>query len=141
MAKVISHRVQSKANSTFYWDKWSDVNTWAEWDDTLRSARLDGSFSLAAKGELTFSDGTTLPFEITDLDHGKEFEFTFFLPMAEMKVRRTIGARPDGCWIEQEVKFSGVLGFMASGKHSGRWETATPRSMDRLKKLIETGSL
>lgn len=141
MGKIISHRIQSKANSAYYWEKWTDVNNWNYWDDTIRSSRLEGGFNLAAKGEIQFSDGTELGFEITDIDQGKEYELTFFLPMAEMKVRRSIGSRPDGSWIEQEVKFTGVLGFMASGKHSARWESSTPRSLDRLRRFVETGSV
>lgn len=137
MPKLIAHRLDSKANATFYWERWIDVETWREWDREVVSASLNGSFSLAAKGTVQLRDGRTSKFEVIDINHGKEYELAFPLFLAEMRLRRTVAARNDGCWFEHEVRFEGPMSWLFGMMLGKKYQESLPVAMERLRTLVE----
>lgn len=141
MAKTIAHRVESKTNATYVWDYWMNVDGWPVYEPDLKAAGLDGNFMIGGTGWIQLKDGTVRRFEIVGYDHGKGFELLFSIGIAEMRWRRTIASKPDGCWFEHEVTFTGLGRIFLAGKLGSHYEENLPTGVERLRRLAETGSV
>lgn len=59
------------------WELLTDIDCWPDWGPTVRRAELDGnSFGAGVGGTVTTSIGVTLPFEITEFDAGRRWNWT-----------------------------------------------------------------
>jgi len=132
-----SHSTTTKASPQTIWAIWTDVENWANWDTELRSAQLEGSFQLGAKGLLVPKKGVKSAFEITEYVPNQSYAFTTKLPLAKLKVRRFLAETEPATKFVHEVSFSGLLGGLWSLILGGTFKDALPKVMENLRRLAE----
>jgi hypothetical protein len=83
------HSIETDATPEAIWKLYSDVSTWATWDDGAEYVRLDGPFAVGANGTVKFIGQDPLPFTLLDVVPNQSFTDETLIPDAEMSVQVT----------------------------------------------------
>ena len=122
---TITHTVATPATPDRVWSAWTDVASWPEWDTELRTARLDGAFSVNATGTLEPRIGTPSRFVISEIDPGRSYAFVTSLPLGSLIVRRWITPEEDRTLFTHEVSFARAAGLTVPLYHDPSGSLAT----------------
>jgi hypothetical protein len=58
------HSIEGKVSRSAVWSLYSDVTTWAQWDDGIESIELDGEFRAGVSGKIKPKGQDELPFRL-----------------------------------------------------------------------------
>ncbi len=117
------------------WGVWIDVNAWPSWDSELTRAELNGPFRQGATGKLTPRSGPTTQFQIVEVIEGLSYTFVTKLPLAALRIRRTLKHSDGQTSFTHEVAFTGALGPLFALIFGKRFQQALPIVMDRIREL------
>lgn len=82
------HAETTEGSRSAIWNLWTDVESWEQWDDGLKEARLDGPFGVGATGTIVPNSGPAATFEITEYEDTSSYTFRTKMPGAKLNVRR-----------------------------------------------------
>lgn len=132
---TFSHTLKTNAPEEVWW-RWTEVETWHEWDTEVASAALEGDFNLGAKGNLKPKTGPGSSFTITELTPQQSYTFTTQLPLAKLHVKRSFSA--DRTAFTHEVSFTGLLAPLFGRLLGKRFQAVLPQVMMNLRELTES---
>ena len=134
------HTVVTDASKEEIWRLWTTPETWGKWDGGLKSARLDTTFEVGAKGKITDLDGRESTFTITEVDTLNSYTFKTNLPLARLTIKRFFHTANDGrTAFTHEVRFSGLLGGIFARSFGPGFRAELPPTMERLAQLATEG--
>ena len=120
------------------WHLWTDVPKWKDWDTGLRDARISGSFTVGAVGEIVDLGGREVPFRITACTPGSSYTYRVALPLAALLVTRSLRGSADRTTFTHEVRFVGLLGYFFAFVLGRNFQKLLPGVLDNVKRLAET---
>ena len=88
----------------------ADVTSWPSWNAGVAHIDLDGPFAAGSTAEMTFPDGSRLPFTITEVEPGAAYEDLTRVPDAgvDVRVRHEVVADGAGCRIVYRCTVEGA---------------------------------
>ncbi len=133
-----SHTVETKASPETIWQIWTNVPAWNAWDDGLKSAELDGSFSVQTTGTLIPDKGPKSRFVLTEVVPGQTYTFRTKLPLGSLHVKRWLAVRDDKTAFTHEVWFTGLTKGIFGRALGRRYRSVLPVVMEKIKTLAES---
>jgi hypothetical protein len=113
MIAIATAHATSSAPPAAFFARWTDVDTWPEWNSDTEWVRLDGPFATGSTGVLKPKGGPKVKFVIDSLVPGREFVDVSLLAGARLTFRHLVEAGPEhGTRIEVAVTMSGPLGWL-----------------------------
>ena len=131
------HEEHTTAPSNRIWEIWTDVANWHHWDRGLRSARLSGTFTAGARGELTALNGQTTPFELCTVVPGRTYTFGTKLPFGGLYVLRKLYPTETGTTFTHEVWFAGRSSGIFALLLGKKFQRLLPEAMRAITKIAE----
>ena len=132
---TFSHTLEISAPEEV-WRRWTEVETWHEWDTEVKEASLEGNFELGVKGTLAPKTGPETSFTITEFTPEQSYTFTTNLPLAELHVKRYFSRNRAA--FTREVSFTGTLAPLFSFLLGRRFKEVLPEVMTNLRELTES---
>ncbi len=130
------HTEHTDAASDEIWARWSDPETWGDWDKGLQRAELNGAFEVGAAGTITPLKGPKASFVIESLDPGVSYTFATAMPGAKLRVQRELLAEPTTTF-RHTVWFDGPMAWLFSRLYGKQFRAALPPTMRQLAALAE----
>jgi Polyketide cyclase / dehydrase and lipid transport len=85
------------ASSAEVWEKaYADAAAWPQWNEELKSAKLDGPLRLGADARIVFKTGLRLRFRVVEFEQGTLFTDEARLPGARMGHRHLVESAANG---------------------------------------------
>ena len=131
---MTSHSLKTDAPEEV-WRRWTDVETWHEWDTEIENASLRGNFELGAKGTLKPKTGPETSFAVTEFTPGQSYAFTTNLPLSKLHVRRYFSENKTA--FTHEISFTGILAPVFSFLLGRRFQKVLPKVMANLRELAQ----
>lgn len=131
------HTLETTAPPERIWQLWTDVAGWPRWDTALVSARLESPFDHNARGRLRSKGSPEATFTVVELEPGRSYTFATPLPLAELRVRRTLTSTAAGTRYTHEVSFVGPLGGLFGALLGRQFRAMLPTVMEQLRTLAE----
>lgn len=97
------------ANPERVWQRWTDPQSWQEWDKGLTGASIVGEFRAGATGTIVGLDGRRSRFVVDAVDPGRSVRWHVPLPGAWMRLVRTLDRTDAGHLVTHHVQFTGLL--------------------------------
>lgn len=137
-----SHTIQTTASAEVIWQLWTDVEKWPEWDSELKSAALEGPFTLGAVGRLSPKRGASSRFvisQLTDSDQPKQrsYTLTVSLPLCRLRIKRFFACAEEGLYFTHEVSFEGFSAVLFRFLLGKQFRRVLPEVMQSLKVIAE----
>lgn len=83
------HTIETDATPEAVWKLYSDVSTWAAWDDGAEYVQLDGPFVVGSKGVAKFNGQDPFAFALLEVVPNERFTDETVVPDAGISVRVT----------------------------------------------------
>lgn len=113
---------------------------WPTWDAELRSASLDGTLALGSRGQLAPVRGRPSRFEIIELDPGGRHVIEVALPLARLRLVRSVARQGRGARVVHSVAFAGPLGGLFARLLEPRFARALPAAVAAVCRQAEANS-
>jgi hypothetical protein len=94
------------------WKVWTEVNSWAIWDQELEATHLDQPFASGAHFKLKPKGGPWIRAELCDVTPGRCFGVLVRFPGARMRMDHNLEASPKGVTVTQGLSLEGPLAFI-----------------------------
>ncbi len=131
------HTEITAASSEAIWRVWTDVPNWHQWDEGLKSARLDGAFRTGAKGWLIPNKGPKSKFVITAIEPNKSYVFKTKIPFGWLVVERRLESNSGLTRFTHEVQFTGILKKFFGKRLGKNYRAMLPNVMQSIAKIAE----
>lgn len=132
-----SHTQMTDASPETIWNIWIDVENWSDWDEGLKSASLEGTFTEKAKGKLIPDKGPKSKFTIQDYKMGQEYTLKTKIPLGSLNVRRYLEVKEQSTYFTHEVYFKGPLKGLFGLLYGKRYRKLLPDVLKRIQALAE----
>ena len=136
----VEHRIFTLAPPDVVFRIYEDVPHWHTWDPDTRQARLDGPLLPGARGQLTPTQGRTVPMVVTEVVAGRSFTVEVRIPLFRMVFAHVLTPRPGGTEITHRVDFHGLLAAVLGPLLIRQLNTGLPVTLARLRELAEARS-
>lgn len=133
-----SHTLTTTARPETIWIIWTDVPNWSRWDDGLKTADLDGPFTVGTGGRLIPDKGPKSRFVITDLVPGQSYTFRTRLPLGSLYVKRFLTQQNGQTAFTHEVWFTGLTKGIFGRALGRNYRAILPDVLEKIKTLAET---
>ena len=135
---TFAHTLETRAPKKI-WQRWTEVETWHEWDTEIKQASLQDNFKLGARGSLVPKTGPRSSFTVTELTPQKRYTFVTNLPLCKLHVKRYLSE--DGGTFTHEVRFTGLLAPLFGRLLGERFQKVLPEVMENLRERAEPKSI
>jgi hypothetical protein len=133
----IEHRVLIAASPERIFKIYEDVANWHTWDPDTKSASLDGSLGVGARGSLTPTKGRTVPMLITAAKTGRSFTVESKLPMFRMLFEHELIPRGTHTEVIHRVTMAGLLSTVFGPILTKQLDAGLPVTLANLRRLAE----
>lgn len=137
MKKLIEHSVQVTCEPRVIFEIYKDVNRWNTWDPDTWEAILDGPLQVGAQGQLTPTQGRTVPMRVTQVDTNRSFTVESRIPLFHMVFEHLLVPHGSQTQVIHRVTLSGPLTFIIGGLLARRIHAGLPVTLRNLKALAE----
>jgi hypothetical protein len=131
-----SHR--STATPAQVWARWTDVDSWNEWDHEVVSSSLEGPFEPGTTGSMKPKGGPPVRFTLTAVKPNAEFSDSARLPLTTLEFHHTVVPNGAGSNIEHRVTMRGPLTFFFKRVVGAKIEKGLPDAVASLAALAAT---
>lgn len=110
----VEHTLETTTLPEAIWRRWSDLESWPDWNDSLAWARLSGPASVGATGALKLHHGTRIRIQVVEMVEGERWvlagrtlgitlRFVFRVEPADLGARLThrVECRGPLAWIHR----------------------------------------
>lgn len=119
------------------WNLWTDVSTWQEWDDGLKTAELDQTFVVGAKGKIISLNGQKARFEVVEVLPNQGYTFKTKLPLGSLWIRRSMEQNGAITTFKHEVWFQGITAGIFAKVMGKEFKQMLPKVLENIKQLAE----
>jgi len=135
----VSATIASAVSSTpeAVWQRWTDVENWSDWDESLLSSTLSGPFEVGTRGELTPHGMSAMPFELTEVTPLKSFSDSTPLPGATITFNHWLEQTAQGLKITHQATLSGEAWQGYAERMGVHLEHGLKESVEKLAQLLE----
>ncbi|MGI8535330.1 MAG: SRPBCC family protein [Mycobacteriales bacterium] len=126
----------STAPASAFFARWSDCDTWPEWNTDTAWVRLDGPFTEGATGTLKPRGGPKVAFTVARLT-ANEFVDVSRMPGGRITFAHRIDETADGTAISVTVDIEGALGWVWRRVLGKGLRSALQSDLDRLVAAAE----
>jgi hypothetical protein len=109
-----------------------DVASWPAWDTELRAALAESPLMLGVCGTLTPRSGPESHFRVVEFDEGHSYAFETTLPLAALRITRSLAPSGTATTFTHRVRFTGPLGWLFAALYGDGFRLALPRVMQAL---------
>jgi Polyketide cyclase / dehydrase and lipid transport len=120
------------------WTNLTDVETWHEWDTELISAKLDGVFTLGAKGTMIPKTGPKLKFYISEYSPQKSYTINTVMPVGELVIKRTLKLENSQVYFTDDIRFTGWLKYVFGVMLGNKFKNILPEVLQNFKRISES---
>ena len=133
-----SHSERSTADAAAIWALWADPERWADWNEQIVHAELDGELRLGAEARIRFKRGGTVKFEVTALEPERLFVDEARFPGARLGHEQRLSPTTRGSEIIHRLYVTGPLsGFWALMLGRTRMREQVVHFTERERQLTE----
>jgi len=104
-----THTERSAASPAAIWELWSDPGRWAEWNEQIQRAEVDGELAPGATVRAKLRRGGTVRYEVTALEPGRLLIWEVRLPGARQGHAHRVSPRGGGAEITHRMYVRGPL--------------------------------
>jgi uncharacterized protein YndB with AHSA1/START domain len=119
------------------WESLIDVERWPIWDTELLSAKLEGSFTNGAKGEMKPKTGPKLKYTISDVVPMQNYTINVAMPVGGMLIKRTLHSEGSQVVFTDDIQFTGILKGIFGLMLGGQFRKVLPEVLDNFKNMAE----
>ncbi len=134
---VAQHTLETTARPEAIWARWTDTSTYAEWDETVEWAKLEGDFKVGTRGELKTRTGSPMAFTLTDLAEGHSFSDLTRLPFADLRFHHSLETTGMGTRLTHRIEVQGPLAWIWARVLGPKMRAELPIAMRKLARLAE----
>ena len=127
----------STAGPGAYFARWTNHDTWTQWDLNTEWVRLDGPVRVGTCGVLKPRRGPKVKFVISACTPDREYTDTSRLPGARLVFQHTIMPSEQGSDLAVLVTISGPLAFVWAKIMRSSFAGSAQTNLDRLVHLVE----
>lgn len=138
MITIAHDTAVSTATPADFFARWTDHQTWSQWDTDTDWVQLDGPVARGATGTLKPSGGPKTRFTIHELIPDREYTDRTKLLGATLLFRHVAEATKDGTRLEITVTLDGPLAGLWARILGGDFATSAPEGLRRLVALVES---
>jgi uncharacterized protein YndB with AHSA1/START domain len=132
------HRITIAATPQTVFRIYEDVSHWHTWDPDTRAASLDGPFQVGTRGQLTPTQGRTVPMELVAVVPDRLFTVESRIPLFRMLFQHELTPGREGTEVVHRVVFAGLLTLLLGPLLAKRLNAGLPVTLARLKSLAES---
>lgn len=127
-------------NSTIdkVWQNLTNVQSWHKWDTELIAAKLEGDFTVGAKGTMIPKTGPKLKFYISEITSNKSYIINTIMPVGELVIKRSLTAENNTVQFTDDIAFTGFLKYIFGFILGGKFRKVLPNVMSQFKKIAES---
>jgi hypothetical protein len=137
--RSFEHTAHTAAGPEGLWALWTEPNGWSRWDGGLRSASLGGPFVPGAEGTIQPLSGPPSRFRVVQVDPIRSCTFETSLPLAKLRVVRSLTPGGGRTTFTHAVSFHGPLAFVWARLFGPGFRRELSATMARLAELAERG--
>lgn len=120
------------------WQLWSDVSTWAKWDEQLEWVELDGPFAKGTSGRLKPKGWPVSKFTITAVEQMTSFSDETRMPATKISFVHTLLSENEGkTKITHEITARGLLTPLLYFTMRRKLANGLPLALKKLAELAE----
>ncbi len=117
--------------------KYTEVESWKEWDSEVKESTLSGDFIVGSLGLLIPTKGPKAKFKLTEVTLNKSFTSQANLPLCIMEFHHLLEGIGDSTKVTHSVTFSGTTSFIFSRLIGQQIKKSLPTTLRGLKNLCE----
>lgn len=133
----IEHRITVAAPAATIFRLYEDVTRWHTWDPDTRSAWLDGPLRPGSRGQLTPTQGRTVPMLVTRVEADRCFTVESRIPLFRMVFDHELEPEGPATRVVHRVTLSGPLVVVLGPLLARRLNAGLPVTLARLKAMAE----
>ncbi|MCC5611285.1 SRPBCC family protein [Nostoc sp. CHAB 5834] len=130
-----SHTVKTTAAPELIWRIWTDVPGWKEWDEGLKGAELNGSFTALTRGTLLPARGPKSKFVLIEVIPNQTYKTK--LPLGALYVKRYLTTQRGETTFTHEVWLTGVTKGVFGRALGRNYRKILPGVMEKIKTIAE----
>ena len=132
------HSEPSSAEPAAIWALWEDPDRWADWNEQIVRAELDGELRVGAEARIRFRRGGTVKFKVVALEPQRLFVDEARFPGARLGHEHRLKPTTRGCEIAHRLYVEGPLsGFWSLMLGRKRMREQVVRFVERERQLTE----
>ncbi len=118
----------------------SDVERWPEWNSAVTSVRImeDGPFAVGSKAHVRQPKLLPAVWQVTEIDAPRSFVWTTRSPGVKLEAGHWVEADGAGSRVTLALRFSGLLGPLASRIYRGLSQRSIATEAEGLRKRCES---
>ncbi|GAB2574890.1 SRPBCC family protein [Spirosoma areae] len=132
-----SYTVKTSAAPEIIWRIWTDVPAWKDWDEGLKTAELNGSFTALTTGTLIPDRGPKSKFVLVEVIPNQTYTFKTKLPLGALYVKRYLTTQSGETTFTHEVWFAGVTKGIFGRALGRNYRKILPGVMEKIKAIAE----
>jgi Polyketide cyclase / dehydrase and lipid transport len=137
LERVIEHRIAVAAPAATIFRLYEDVAHWHTWDPDTRTAWLDGPLQPGSRGQLTPTQGNTVPMLVTRVEANRSFTVESRIPLFRMVFDHELAPEGPATRVIHRVTLSGPLVMVLGPMLARRLNAGLPVTLARLKAQAE----
>lgn len=138
---LAQHTLETTALPENIWTLWADVPGYKDWDGGIEWGRLEGGFTLGARGEIKPHGGRVAAFTITGLEEGRSFSTLTLLPFAKLRFHHSMEPTSMGTKLAHRIEVEGPCSWIWAGVLGSAMRANLPAAMRKLARLAEQPAL
>lgn len=131
------YSMETTASSSEIWSVWTAVEQWKDWDRGLKDAKIEGEFSLGAKGTIISLEGRKSKFKVVEYKEGESYTYKTKLPLGSLYVKRYLTTEDATITFTHEVWFKGLSSGIFAKAFGGEFRGMLPDVLLNIKKIVE----
>lgn len=132
------HSDRARAEPADVWALWADPARWADWNEQIERAEVEGELRVGAEARVKFRRGGTVKFEVTELEPERLFTDEARFPGARVGHEHRLEPGDSSVEITHRLYVSGPLsGFWALMLGRKRMRESVARFVERERELTE----
>lgn len=136
----VEHQIRVDAPAATIFRFYEDVTRWPAWDPDTRAAWLDGPLRPGSRGQLTPTQGRTVPMLVTRVEADRCFTVESRIPLFRMVFDHELEPEGPATRVVHRVTLSGPLSLVIGPMLARRIDAGLPVTLSRLKALAEAAA-
>lgn len=132
----VSHTETVTAPAASIWNRWSHVENWPEYDKSLTSTSINGSFELGSVITLQSKKLPKTKFTLAIVTSDIGFAMVSKLPLAKIQMTYHIEEKSDSTEFTQSISISGPLFWLYSLFFGNSLQRTLVSRMQQLAELV-----
>lgn len=139
MIELARAQAHSTADPDAFFARWTDHDTWADWDPDLEWVRVNGPVRTGTRGVIKPKGGPRTRFVVSTCVPGREYTDTSTLPGARLVFRHTATPVHGGTDLDVQVTLAGPLAWVWAWIMGSGFRKSVPAGLERLVTVVESG--